>query len=157
MNRNPKRKRAVNKTKRKKHDKKYQKKLDQRIKQGKCRRSSTCKAPLAGETRYCLNHWLALLKNNNHGKLKENKELSLLDIWTEQKGRCKITGIKLIPGNTASLDHIVPISKGGTNKRENLQFIHIALNCMKQDKTEEEFKTLLKLLLPSLNEYIKGT
>ena len=157
MIKRPRKKRVIKRYRknRKSHDKKYQLKLEARSEKGKCRRSATCKSPLAGETKYCLKHWLALLKNNNHGNLKENKELDLLDLWNEQQGRCKILGVKLIPGKTASLDHILPISKGGTNKKENLQFIHIALNCMKQDQTPNEFNLLLKQIVPILTEYIK--
>lgn len=153
MIKRPRRKRVIKN--RKKHDKKYQQKLKARAEEGKCRRSYTCNSPLAGETQYCLKHWLELLKNNNHGKLKNNKDLNLLELWKEQKGRCKVTGVQLIPGRTASLDHVLPVSRGGTNKRENLQFVHIAINCMKQNNTQEEFIKLLKQLLPSLNEYIK--
>ncbi len=156
MVKRPRKKRVIKRYRknRKTHDKKYQLKLEARSEKGKCRRSATCKSPLAGETKYCLKHWLALLKNNNHGNLKANKELDLLEIWNEQKGRCYYTGIKLIPGKTSSLEHLLPISRGGSNKKENIKFVHLTINCMKRDMTEEEFKEHLKELLPPLKDYM---
>lgn len=38
-----------------------------------------------------------------------------------------------------SLDHIIPISRGGTNDLSNLQFISREANHRKGDKTHEEF------------------
>ncbi len=132
----------------------YHKKLIARVAQGKCRRSATCKEPLIGKTQYCLNHWLSLLKNNNHGNLKKNKELDLVKIWKQQKGKCYFTGIPLIPGETSSIEHLIPISRGGTNNENNIKFVHLTINCMKRDMTEEEFKEHLKELLPPLKEYM---
>jgi hypothetical protein len=120
---------------------------------GKCKQSR-CKEQLAGATKYCLKHWCAILRNNNHGKKKAAFNVDFLEIWQDQKGRCAVTGIELIPGKTASLDHILSLSRGGTNGRENLQFVHIAVNCMKQDLTSEEFLELLKQLLPKLQGFV---
>ena len=148
-------KHPIKKRDRSKEYKKYYAKLARRVSQGKCRRSKLCNNPLAGTTPYCLQHWCDLIKNNNHGKSHSPFEFNLKELWEEQKGKCGILGIPLIPGRTASLDHIVPLSRGGTNTRDNLQFIHIALNCMKQDHTPEEFNTLLKQIVPILSDYIK--
>ena len=42
-------------------------------------------------------------------------------------------------GNMASLDHIVPRSKGGTNDVGNLQWVHWWVNFMKLDMDACEF------------------
>ena len=76
---------------RKAETKKYHKTLMARVAQGKCKRSAHCQEPLVGKTKYCLSHWLSLLKNNNHGNLKDNKELDLLKIWNKQEGKCYYT------------------------------------------------------------------
>lgn len=134
--------------------KNYHKKLIARVEQGKCRRSAKCHEPLIGKTKYCLAHWLALLKNNNHGNLKNNKELDLVQIWNNQEGKCYYTGIPLIPGETSSIEHLIPISRGGSNDEENIRFVHLTINCMKRDMTTEEFKNHLKELIPSLTIYM---
>lgn len=134
--------------------KRYHQKLLARVEKGKCRRSANCNDPLIGKTQYCLSHWLALLKNNNHGNLKTNKELDLVKIWKQQEGKCWYTGIPLIPGETSSIEHLIPISRGGTNDENNIKFVHLTINCMKRDMTEEEFKNHLKELLPPLRDYM---
>jgi len=120
---------------------------------GKCKQPR-CKDKIIGETKYCLKHWCAILRNNNHGKKKAAFNVDFFEIWQDQKGKCAVTGIELIPGKTASLDHINPLSRGGTNSRENLQFVHISVNCMKQNMTPEEFLEQLKQLLPKLQGFV---
>lgn len=120
---------------------------------GKCKQPR-CKDKITGETKYCLKHWCAILKNNNHGKKKAAFNVDFFEIWQDQKGKCAVTGIPLIPGKTASLDHTIPLSRGGTNSRENLQFVHISVNSMKQNMTPEEFLEQLKQLLPKLQGFV---
>ena len=81
--------------------------------------------------------------------------VDLLELWNEQQGQCYITKVTLVPGKTASLDHVIPLSRGGENEKDNLKFAHIAINCMKQDLTLWEFKEELKTLVPLLQEFIK--
>lgn len=113
-----------------------------------------CKEKLAGATKYCLKHWCAILRNNNHGKKKAAFNVDFYQIWQDQKGKCAVTGVELIPGKTASLDHITSLSRGGTNSRENLQFVHIMVNMMKQDLMPDEFRKQLRVILPKLQSYI---
>lgn len=67
---------------------------------------------------------------------------ALLDLWERQGGRCAYTGRVLTPGQDASLDHIVPRSKGGSNHPHNLQWVSAAVNTAKQDLSENEFLNL---------------
>lgn len=43
-----------------------------------------------------------------------------------------------------SLDHIIPRSKGGNNKLENLQFLTVFENLAKRDFTQEEWENFKK-------------
>lgn len=43
-----------------------------------------------------------------------------------------------------SLDHIIPKSKGGSNKKENLQFLTVFENLAKRDMTQEEWDLFKK-------------
>lgn len=51
---------------------------------------------------------------------------------------CALTGVPLEPED-ANLDHIVPISKGGSHTMGNVQVVHKVVNQMKLDLTQDEF------------------
>ena len=52
--------------------------------------------------------------------------------------RCELSGVVLEIA-TASVDHRMPLSRGGEHVMENLAVIHGAVNRMKGTMTEEEF------------------
>ena len=68
----------------------------------------------------------------------------LLKLFNEQNQLCVYTGEKLIIGVNASIDHINPRVKGGSNKIENLQWVDFRINLMKRDLVEPEFLKLIK-------------
>jgi hypothetical protein len=52
-----------------------------------------------------------------------------------------------VPGNDlkcASLDHIIPVSRGGKNEKSNLQFVTCIVNITKSDMTHCEFVDFCK-------------
>jgi 5-methylcytosine-specific restriction endonuclease McrA len=55
-----------------------------------------------------------------------------------QDYRCAMTGRVLTPA-TASIDHIVPLSRGGKHCPTNAQIIHAEVNAAKRNMTHEEF------------------
>lgn len=68
----------------------------------------------------------------------------LEEIWNKQEGRCALTGLPMIPGNGASVDHIVPRCRGGGNERENLRWVLNIANRAKSSMTDEEFVSMCK-------------
>lgn len=52
------------------------------------------------------------------------------------------SGRRLVPGQNASLDHLVPRSRGGTDTLENLQWVDLKVNLMKTDLMHDEFLAL---------------
>lgn len=56
----------------------------------------------------------------------------------EQEFRCSLTGIKLTP-DVAQVDHIIPVSCGGSDAIDNLQWVHSTVNKMKSTLTQTEF------------------
>lgn len=76
----------------------------------------------------------------------------LLDIWNKQEGKCTYSKVKLQPSKykssnnqiyTLSIDRI-DSSKGYT--KDNIQFISIAMNHMKNNMSHEETLELIKIL-----------
>jgi hypothetical protein len=62
----------------------------------------------------------------------------LVALIEEQGYRCKLSGIELTP-ETAALDHIVPVSKGGQHCVGNVAWVHEEINRMKGPLSVEEF------------------
>lgn len=70
----------------------------------------------------------------------------LLQIYEKQKGICPYTGRKIKIGLDASIDHIVPRAKNGTNDVSNLQWIYTPCNFMKLDYYEKDFLDIVKMI-----------
>jgi 5-methylcytosine-specific restriction endonuclease McrA len=95
---------------------------------------------------FCLDHWF---KNVwvPHGLGSKKGIVLLKEIWDEQKGRCAVTGEVLIPGSTASLDHIIPKSRGGSSSKENLRWVLLRINQIKWDMTHDEFVATCRMVV----------
>lgn len=93
-----------------------------------------------------------LADQSNYSRHKPKDKLTaqhLFSIAKEQKLICPYTGLKLTK-QTMSVEHVVPLSKGGTNTRDNIRLVHVWANRMKLDHTLAEFKTMVKLLAATL-------
>jgi 5-methylcytosine-specific restriction endonuclease McrA len=64
----------------------------------------------------------------------------------KQGGICPYTGKILSLGKDASVDHIVPKSRGGSTELSNLQWVYYQVNFMKGDMFHEEFLELIGLI-----------
>ena len=54
-----------------------------------------------------------------------------------------------------SLDHIIPKSRGGSNKKENLQFLTVFENLAKRDMTQEEWNNFKEKTKTSSQYFIE--
>ena len=61
----------------------------------------------------------------------------------KQKYRCALSGVELTP-ETAVLDHVVPITEGGGDDIDNLQWVHEEVNRMKGTMDNDQFIKTVK-------------
>lgn len=66
--------------------------------------------------------------------------------WEDQGGRCVYSGEAITPGVNASIDHIVPKSRGGGDEPANLQWVSLRVNKMKGDMLHDEFLSMCRLI-----------
>lgn len=65
----------------------------------------------------------------------------ILKLIERQQFRCAVSGRELTPAS-ASLDHIVPLSRGGSHRIENLWVVDQQVNAAKGTLTVEELLQL---------------
>lgn len=102
---------------------------------------------------YRKHNFLTLLKN-----LKKNLKtkgydhqlkFTAFDLWClakRQKLKCAISGIKLTADNL-SIDHIIPLSRGGSSDLSNLQIVDKNVNLIKSTMTVDELLKFCKIIL----------
>jgi hypothetical protein len=106
--------------------------------EGRC---ITCGKFLKGRQKassWCRPCHLRKLAYDNLADPKRGKEIGTL--LYNQNSRCVYTGIPLVLGVNASLDHIIPRSKGGSDDLSNLQWVDTRLNLMRKATADEDFK-----------------
>lgn len=80
-------------------------------------------------------------------KRKQFTQTERTKIYNKSKGRCAICG-KFIPCDSFTIDHIIPLARGGTNAMDNLQAACGVCNLIKQDILPEDlFKKLTEIIL----------
>lgn len=73
-------------------------------------------------------------ERRNKRNMKENAarwidhtKADFFDLLVQQQGRCAVSNVPLTPENV-SIDHIVPIIKGGTHELSNLRLVAWSVN-----------------------------
>lgn len=89
-------------------------------------------------------------------KRKQFSATERVKIYNKGKGRCAICG-KFVPYDSFTVDHIIPLAKGGTNAMDNLQVARSPCNLIKQDILPEDLmKKLTEIILYQMkNSYDK--
>jgi len=67
----------------------------------------------------------------------------LMELLEKQDYCCRLTGRKLTP-ESASIEHLQPISQGGTDSLENLAWVEWAVNKAKGEMTLDEFVSMCR-------------
>lgn len=90
-------------------------------------------------------------------KRKSFKTTERTIIYNKNKGRCAICG-KFIPFDEFTVDHIIPLSKGGTNELKNLQCTCKTCNLIKQDILPEDLMDkLTEIVLYQMKRNYNGS
>lgn len=71
---------------------------------------------------------------------------NLLAMMKQQDFKCAYTGVTLTP-ETASLDHIVPLSKGGEHCIGNVAIVHVDVNMSKSTLSLREYVELCRKIV----------
>ena len=89
-------------------------------------------------------------------KRKQFSPMERTKIYNKSRGRCAICG-KFVPYDNFTVDHIIPLAKGGTNAMDNLQVACGVCNLIKQDILPEDLmKKLTEIILYQMkNSYNK--
>jgi 5-methylcytosine-specific restriction endonuclease McrA len=91
--------------------------------------------------------------NGNYKKYKSKKKApftklsatDLLGIAKKQQLICPLTGLKLTAQNI-SVDHIMAVSKGGSNAPSNIRLVHRIANHMKNHYSDTQFLEMCSLV-----------
>lgn len=67
-------------------------------------------------------------------------------LLTRQNDLCALTGLPIGTNQGASLDHIIPSARGGSDEIDNLRFAHLVANRMKGSLRDNEFLAWIETL-----------
>lgn len=110
---------------------------------GMCRQG--CKSPRLELSQVCRICWFKKAANQYLGDYTRFEEL--IEVFDSQEGQCAYTKRTLMPGYNASVDHVIPKSRGGTDTLENLHFVELSVNYAKRNLLAGEFKLLCAQVL----------
>jgi len=78
--------------------------------------------------------------------------LALKDLFYSQGCKCALSGVPMVLGENAELDHITPSSRAGSNDITNTQWVLCVVNRMKDHMLESEFFGLVESLYRTMKE-----
>ena len=81
----------------------------------------------------------SVIAHTSYQKPPNIVKLSKLNMFIRDDYKCQYTGEQCTPSNL-SWDHVVPISRGGTTKWDNLVLARRDINHLKSNLTAKEFK-----------------
>lgn len=130
---------------------KYQEQRRERLKnEGRCVRCSTYENMIDTRCRKCLLKGVSL---SNTGTKKNWKFFD--ELLDKQNSECFYTGKKLILGENASIDHLMPVSKFPNLRThsKNLVWADKFVNVAKSSLTYAEFISLCKTIIKNSHEH----
>lgn len=92
--------------------------------------------------RYCIKCYCRDVASHHLGTSKRWEEI--LNLFHSQNDKCAISGVRMTLGMNCELDHIVPVSRGGSHDAENLQWVLMVCNRMKDNLLEHELLDMIE-------------
>jgi hypothetical protein len=77
-------------------------------------------------------------KKENATAWIEHSEGDFFNMLIEQRGLCAVSGLRLTPENV-SVDHTIPVTKGGTHELRNLRLVVWDVNCAMNSLDDNRF------------------
>ncbi len=104
-------------------------------------------------SKYCMYHFVySLIVTWKLSKDEIEKTIKgLIEKLEYSEFTCHYSGLKITPGFSASIDHRIPKTKGGTNDLSNLVWSHTQVNKLKNNLSEKEFINSSANILVELN------
>lgn len=76
-------------------------------------------------------------------------------VYAKYNGHCAICG-RPVKYNDMTIDHIIPLSSGGTNEKDNLELSCLRCNLMKSNMDFPEFfRSISEILVHNWKEIVK--
>lgn len=108
------------------------------------------KKPLKGR-RQCLKHTLSGIVSGNKSRHNVTwTEKDLIQLLRNQNNKCALTGDPVTFDSMLELDHIIPVSRGGSYLIENLRWVTKIANRSKNDLLDSELRELCKKILNTI-------
>lgn len=109
---------------------------------GKCGLCNLGAAEVYEKKKICLVCWF---KQTSYRATKTTANwIAIRKLFYDQDCKCAYTGEILTPGVNASLDHIVPRCRGGSDEISNLQWVTRTQNIKKNKLSDEDYTTALE-------------
>ena len=100
----------------------------------------------ANPVKYRLKNIYSMFKRRDGVDLTEDQKAQIASRFSVHLGRmCDYCG-EITTVKNLSCDHIIPLSREGTNEQNNLQFICLGCNFEKGNLTGDEYQTLINFL-----------
>lgn len=134
------------KTQRRKEEEPWKHRLIKSLADFKCRKKGTGKAPYCKDWNKKLRTAVSQFRKSLEIMPKENYTYKdVIEYFGGTTVKCELTGrtIDLLVDNY-NIDHILPVSRGGSNELDNMAFTIPQANTAKSDLTNEEFVALCK-------------
>jgi 5-methylcytosine-specific restriction endonuclease McrA len=110
----------------------------------KCAQCAAEYEPTHDRQKYCSDRCQNRYRHINRTKPGQYRGelIALCDVYRRDEGKCQLCGdpvdlsIRWPDPLSASLDHVVPQSKGGPHTFSNVQLAHLSCNSRKHNRTE---------------------
>jgi len=93
-------------------------------------------------TGFCRPCWFKRAAGKYLGSARHAEALAAL--WDAQGGRCALSGVELVPGVNASVDHVVHQSRNGKAEISNLRWLDLSTNRARNALTDAEFVAMCR-------------